>query len=601
MSLFSFDIELNYENSSRLLFATLKPQFDSPPLTNKRISEALKASNYHDFYIFESVIEEFIAQSEDLTEKGQKIYGEYLSRLKSISDKEPVGAESAKDLDSDDIEEPTPEKNLSADKILTMLGEAKVCFEIAECRDADIIIDINEDALKAQLSITKPYGGSFATEESVLSTLNKLGIVFGIDKNAIAKALESDTCSNILIATGVKPTKGKDSKFEPLVKEQISSAPKIDASGKANYHDINEFVIVEPGDMLMRRTLPGNGKPGTDIFGKVIPPIQGEVLPFAGDTVGSKVSDEDKNLLLASAKGHPVIKPRGVSVENVLVLNNVGLSTGNVDFDGSICVNEDVADGVKIEASGDVTVKGVVGKATIVAGGNIVILQGLLGGSKNLQDPSEEPYGAYLKSKGSVSAHFVTRSKIRAAKKIVIAEYSSHSDLYADEQILVGQNGGKGNLFGGFARAFKLVAAKVIGSHGGTPTQIQVGGEGDNILKLRRLSQQKRQNAEQTYDVNSTLHKISLLAKSGGMTPQMKEKAEQLKYKLESLQVELGELTEKEQAVKQILVRSKKSRVVANHKIYNNTSVSILGLTKKITEETKGGTFKFEARKVVLE
>ena len=81
----------------------------------------------------------------------------------------------------------------------------------------------------------------------------------------------------------------------------------------------------------------------------------------------------------------------------------------------------------------------------------------------------------------------------------------------------------------------------------------------------------------------------------------MKEKIEKLTTKLEKLQLELVALENKEATLKQILVNSKKSRVISNYQIYNNTSISILGSSKKITEETTGGTFKFEARKVVFE
>lgn len=624
MSQFSFDLNLTYDDSSSLLCATLVPQFDEPPLCTKHVSAMLKTSDYKEFYVYESTLAELITQSDVLRDKGQKLYEEYVNRLKKVAiEKSEVleqapGIEnitsvdtvsdvaeesldnSTTSLDLPESEEASIEQAVSPEKVLAMLGEQETSFYIAECLDASINIEVSEDDLEARLSIARAYGGNKATESSILGALEKQGISFGIDKESIVKALESETCSNILIAAGLKPTKGKDSKFEPLVSEQISWAPKIDEKGKANYHDINEFVIVEPGTQLMRRAPPGKGKTGTDIFGKVIPSIPGEILPFSGDSVGSSVSD-DANVLVATAKGHPLIKARGVSVENVLVLNNVGLSTGNVDFDGSVCVNEDVADGVIIEASGDVTVKGVVGKATIIAGGNIVILQGLLGGSKALQDPGEEPYGAYLTSKGSVSVHFATRSQIRADKKIVIAEYSSHCDLYAQEQILIGQSGGKGNLFGGTARAFKLVAAKVIGSTGGTTTHIQVGGEADNIVKLRRISKEKRQNSESTYDVNEALHQINLLAKSAGITPQMKEKVSLLKEKLDTLESELRDLTEKDQAIKKILVRSKKARVLANKRIYNNTTVSILGAYLKRSEETKGCSFKFEGRKVVCE
>jgi len=667
MNLFSFDVQLTYNEANHLLSSTLVPKFGAKTLTHKTVLAALNDANYGDFYIFESTIEEFVTQSDTLVEKGQRLYHEYINKLNEkhqsglvdessgelsneerSNEKQPIDEDSnagglskdeldAQALDAQDTdtqpedaldqdsssevstsqaltsqdnsenenaeenEQVSAENNVSPEQVLAMLGEQTLSFDIAECRDALISFDLSEDDLQAHISIERPYGGDIANNESILSALANKGIEFGIDYDAIEKALEYDKCQDILIATGIKPKKGRDSRFEALVSEQISSGPKIDSKGRANYHDINEFVIVAPGDKLMQRTLPGKGKPGTDVFGKVIPALPGEILPFSGDTTGSTVSEDNKNLLLATEKGHPVIKDRGVSVENVLMLNNVGLSTGNVDFDGSVCVNEDVADGVKIEATGDVTVKGVVGKATIIAGGNIVILQGLLGGSKAVQDPTEEPYGAHLTSKGSVSAHFVTRSKIRAAKKIVVAEYASHSDLYADEQILVGQETGKGNLFGGYARAFKLVAAKVIGSTGGTPTQIQVGAEGDNIVKLRKIGQAKRLNDENTYDVNEALHKIRLLAQSAGMTPQMKEKAEKLNTKLGKLQDELKVLKDKEEVVKLILVKSKKSRVIANYQIYNNTSVSILGSSKKITEETKGGTFKFDARKVVLE
>ena len=156
-------------------------------------------------------------------------------------------------------------------------------------------------------------------------------------------------------------------------------------------------------------------------------------------------------------------------------------------------------------------------------------------------------------------------------------------------------------MFGGQARAFDLVAAKVIGSTGGTPTTIQVRGEGDNIVKLRRISKEKRLNSEATYDLNEALHKISLLAKSAGLTPQMKEKTEELSIKLDNCKAQLKALLSKEEGLKKILVKSKKSRVIANQKIYNNASVSILGSTIKISEESKGGSFRFDARKVVFE
>ena len=636
MSIFSLCFQLSYDDSSRLLSLNLQAEFDAPPLTRELIDTALKASKFDDFYMFESTLEQLILESETIVTKGQKIYEEYKNKLQKVTQKEDKtenitesttpelhaelssSEQSATNLGENDtpteqvvlgapIDEKSnigidrTESDVSIETILSLLGEQTLNFDIAECRDAVIALDIDEDDLHAHLSISAPYGGSPATEESILAVLQAQNVTFGIDETMISSVLEKPSCDSVLVATGIKPKKGRASQFEALVSEQISTAPKIDDKGRVNYHDINVFVIVEPGDKLMRRTHPGKGKSGTDILGKIIPPMPGDILPFSGNSSGSTIAENDHNLILATEKGHPVITERGVSVSDILMLTNVGLSTGNINFDGSVCVKEDVADGVKIEATGDVTVKGVVGKAKIIAGGNIVILQGLIGGSKTIQENDEEPYGADLKAQGSVSAHFVTRSKIRATNSILVAEYVSHSNLYADKQILIGQKSGKGHLIGGKSRAFDLVSAKVIGCPGGSETTIQVGAEGDNIVQLRRISKEKRLNDENTYDVNEALHKISLLVDSAGMTPQMKEKIEKLTAKLEKYQQELLTLEAKEQTLKQLLVRSKKSRVISNHQIYNNTSVSILGSNKKITDETTGGTFKFEARKVVFE
>ena len=598
MSEFSLDFDLCYNQESRILSLVLKPAFDTTTLSKEALLSCISESEFASFYILTENIERLLTEANSILDKGQLLYSEMLSKQHELTESSS---------DSPETEEPAPSSiedktklHISAEDIFAKLGEIAAEFDIAECQDSEINIGIDEDNLHAFISITPPFGGSAADEADIRNALKDKGIVYGISDTVVSEALSQPSCEDLLIASGTKPKKGKESRFRALVSEQITTGPKINEKGRANYHDINEFVIVEPGTALMERTLPGRGKPGTDIFGKVIPPIPGDILPFSADLTGSCVSQESNNILVATMKGHPVISDRGVSVSNVLMLRNVGLSTGNIDFDGSVCVEEDVADGVNIDISGDLTVKGVVGKVNIKAGGNVVILQGLLGGSKDAQSEEEDPYGAHIDAKGSVSAHFMTRAHIRAGKHIVVPEYVSHCDLFAKHQILVGQASGKGNLFGGRAEAFDLVAAKVIGSTGGTPTKIKVGAEGENIIKLRRISKEKRLNDQNTCDVNEALHKISLLAKSAGMTPQMKEKVEKLSSKLESLKSELQKLKTEEE-IKILLMKSKKSRVLANQKIFNNTTVSILGSEKTIKEESAGGGFRFDARRVIFE
>jgi uncharacterized protein (DUF342 family) len=54
---------------------------------------------------------------------------------------------------------------------------------------------------------------------------------------------------------GSKLQQGKDSRFEKLVNNRFSSAPKIGDKGAVKYRDISEFVVVEAGTPLMRRLM----------------------------------------------------------------------------------------------------------------------------------------------------------------------------------------------------------------------------------------------------------------------------------------------------------------------------------------------------------
>ncbi|MFT5717194.1 MAG: hypothetical protein ACJAWS_000281 [Oleiphilaceae bacterium] len=77
----------------------------------------------------------------------------------------------------------------------------------------------------------------------------------------------------------------------------------------------------------------------------MIPSHTGDALAFSANVVDASIHKEDPNLLIASIKGHPIINSRGVLINNVLVVKIVGLATGNIDFNGSVYVEEDEADG----------------------------------------------------------------------------------------------------------------------------------------------------------------------------------------------------------------------------------------------------------------
>jgi uncharacterized protein (DUF342 family) len=614
---FGFDVKLEFDESCRQVKAHLIPSLQPVVFSKQLLQTRLREAMFSEYYLFEDRLDDLCGIEADLREKGQKIYAELLKRASQVeylptnvrsaaaTDDDESAVAEADEEDSDlagaserQTVEMSVQRGISAVDVFALLRVEPVCVELAELRDAEIEITTSEDDLIAWLTLFPPYGGKPASKEAITAALKAKAIKVQWKEDAVDAALKSGKCDNVVVATGVSPQKGRDSSFKVLVEEQVSRGPVIDEKGVANYLDINHFVVLDKGHKLMRREKPSAGKAGMDLFGRVIPAEQGDWLPFFGGIEGAEVSPDDSNLLIASQKGHPIIYERGVSVDPVLQLTNVSLATGNVNYDGSVLVKQDVADGLKVEVTGDLIVEGVVGKATIIAGNNVIIRQGLIGGVPAEDGQTHNKFGASVTAQGSVSVHFTTMAKIWAGKKIGISEYASHCDLYAKESILIGEGSGKGSLIGGHAQAFDLVAAKTLGSPGSTMTHIRVGAEPNTLDKFRRVSQLTRQKQALIDELHDNLHKFKLRARHTALPPQMLEKLEQLNAQLVTLENDLAKLQQQDEQLKDLLVKSKKSKVVGRLTIHQNVVVSILGSSLRIKEDCSRGTFYFELRQV---
>src|SRR6185436_13597582 len=111
------------------------------------------------------------------------------------------------------------------------------------------------------------------------------------------------------------------------------------------------------------------------------------------------------NLLRALHGGQPVHTGNAVTVEKVLSLKNVSMATGNISFDGTVEVAGDVHPGMKLHASGDIVVKGIVEGAQLNAGGSIHVAGGVVA-------------HAVVHAGSSVSARFVENASIHAETTI---------------------------------------------------------------------------------------------------------------------------------------------------------------------------------------
>ena len=182
--------------------------------------------------------------------------------------------------------------------------------------------------------------------------------------------------------------------------------------------------MVGCGDCLAILHPEDPGDDGKDVYGNVIKPrnVKRELLRF-----GRNINlAENRREIYSAVDGHVDLVDNKVFVSNVMVVENVDLSTGDIDYEGNVQVNGNVCSNFKIKANGNVEVRGVVEGAEIIAGGNVTIARGVNGMSKGI-----------IKADGNVIAQFIENAQVDA-KGYVETGSILHSKVSAGTEIRVG-------------------------------------------------------------------------------------------------------------------------------------------------------------------
>jgi hypothetical protein len=460
-------------------------------------------------------------------------------------------------------------------------------MEIGGRQDGECTIRISKDRMIAWLTLTPPLGGAAVTLKEIHQSLEEKGIVSGIMVAEIEAAVREGRATDQIIAQGLHPVPGIDAQFHCLMPEVKERRPQIDERGVANYRDLGELVVVEKGDVLMRRMPPSTGEEGYDIMGQVLASKAGNDTPFASGLKGVEFAPEDTDLLLASIIGQPVLVPNGVVVSPTINVPLVDITSGNLSFEGTINIKGDVQEGMKIYAAEDIFVGGTVEAAEIEAGGNIVIKGGVIGNSEP-GDGSTPVFGARIVAKGSVSVRFAENASIEAGTDIIIEEYSMNNQLTALNQILVGKSGGKkGHIMGGTASAMILVKAASIGSSAGIKTNVHAGLNPHIYEQLNGLKRGIEANEKEQENIkkiitfvqnNPEKDKDGLLDKAHRTLEKLTSDFTRYNADLDSLQAEMA--------------FAEDAKVIVERAVYSDTEIQIGNQIWRTIEERGKGVFQ---------
>ncbi len=348
--------------------------------------------------------------------------------------------------------------------------------QVAARLDASIMVQLAVDEMAAQVSVVPPQGGVSATRDAVLQALVDAGVVFGIDLAVVTQIVAQGVADHVTVARGVAAQNGRDTVFEVLLPKVTDRAPKLDANGLIDYREHGGIVVVKPEQALMRRVPATPGVPGSTVRGRELAPRAGMEQAFAASLAGTHVALEDANLLRASVNGQPVVVDRGVMVEPLLHLREVNVASGNIYFDGTVQIDGEVLQGMKVQATGDIVVGGTVDGGLLEAGGAIHVAGGIIAQAR-------------VRALGTVAARFAQNSSIFAGTVVTLIDMALQCELEALNQIVIGdKQARRGGLLGGSATAMMLLRAPLLGSNQGGVTHVTVGTNSALEAELRELA-----------------------------------------------------------------------------------------------------------------
>lgn len=465
-------------------------------------------------------------------------------------------------------------------------------LEVAERRDGRLEITLAADAMTAWLSLAPPFGGVPVTRAQIDAALAAEGVVGGILEGEIARALAAGIVERLPIARGRPAEPGVPARFQSLIPDIRRRGPRVNEWGVVDYRELGSLVVVKAGDPLMRRIPAIPGRSGEDVRGGVIPADGVADTPYAPDLRGASPSPDDPDLLIADIAGQPLLQPHGVDVEPTITLPAVDLSSGNIDFDGSVNVTGDVAAGMRIRASGDVVVGGTVEAAQIEAGGSIVVRAGVIG----CLDPRGALQPARLTAKGAIGLQFCENAVIQAGDDIAIGEFAVHSELSAPHCIVIGKPGARrSQLIGGMARAGAALSVGRLGSQAGVRTCLLVGYHPQVYSELAAVLEALARNRAQQDD----LRKVIALTRDDGRAARRAAKeraertlaaAEQARQALETRHAELQAMLE----------LAANAHVAVGEALYPNVEIQLGHAVWKSAESHGPGTLRLQDDAVVL-
>lgn len=459
---------------------------------------------------------------------------------------------------------------------LSSMGEEAVVLFLTAMKlspiDAICNIQVASDKMSAVMRLYPPStGGRPASKEQIMDLLGQYRIKAGIDEEAITVTLEENLyCTDIVVARGKMPTVGRDASIVYHFDTNNNIRPELKEDGTVDFFKLNTLHHCIKGQVLAEIIPEEKGENGFDIYGSVMLAREVKKITFAH---GRNLEISQDGLKLTSmVDGHASLVDDTVFVSDVYSVEDVGTSTGNIEYHGDVEVKGNVCENFSVKTDGNVFVTGVVEGAVIEAGKDIIIARGMHGQNKGR-----------LKAGGNIVAKFISAAEVEAdgfveAEQIVNAHVSAGTNVNAEA--------GKGLITGGKVMAKMVINAKNIGSPMGASTIVEVGSDLNAKKRLAELQKSVGEKSKTIPKLKKSLEDITIRLKQGvKLSQEQLRNAKMLQITLAETQAKVQEELKEIEKLDKVLKNEGMSHINVRGTMYQGVAVAISGATMTVKNE----------------
>lgn len=484
----------------------------------------------------------------------------------------------------------------------------EITYQVLERRDATISISIEKDNMSASAEISTALGGQHMSAKAILNAAQDAGVCKGFSKEQLiklAKQAAKEPAGSLVkgeIAQGKLPIDGKDSRIKLLVESAQDRIlkPKKRDDGSVDMRDLGDIICVKVGDPLAQKIPLTDGIKGYSVIGDVLDPTPGEDIDMhVGD--GTALSPKNNNILVSTLVGLPRIIENGMEVDNIYQLKNVDVSTGHVKFQGSVIIDGDVCEGMKVHATGDISIGGFVESATLEAGGDITIGTGIIGRKQEVEDldVSQIHMSVNIKAGGKVFAKYSQYAEINC-DSLRIENQLMHSIVKVNTTLWVGtEDKANGKLIAGYIRAGESVSAGTVGATAGSSTVIIFQDKVNQYLEqITAIEELANTESNKTSELKVAVNKLKKLPKEKANPEMLAKVLSTYQYHAKSMGKHLLEKESLEETLQEYMTSV---YVEANEKVYQGVQLIVGEFQDRTRREYGPSRMIYKERKILVD